>query len=669
MKLYRFIILLLFSWFPSIVLSAQPLQQKRQEIDAKRIEVDFSSRDALPRGREFKRIDSTYYVGWLYEGAYRFDHAADFLGFKTAGTQLERAVRLMEKDFRTQLSTRTSDVIEFIQHVRIHRDWDYAVYCLMNCYSNTEDMTKLWQLLQKCRKMDLQDEQYLDTYHYLAWTVHRNRYYTSEKYPFLKNSIDENEKLANSYLDTAAMKVKRDALLNKAFMAVDYEGLKMPGVWHYKAMLFGYQLNIPSGGYYYEKLRPTVYFPHNNYATFCAIQGKFAEATREYNIAKLEDAGDKRMKESYYYLSIMNAYRAHAKEGIMEMKDLIRANGSTPGYGWYNMALARDLIYDGQLDLADQYLKNAKEFKEIHIGTTLGQSHYDFSTTLLQIIILQKKIDEIKYLNKGWWYSPVSLTQIGKLTAEKYSLQFLIINQFASNPERDRVIYKIFSTESTVSFDEIWQLIDGFSTNYFLEKFKKDATNDKRPLVKKYYQYFVARLLMKKENYAEAKTYLLSVIGDKNTDRDFEKLFLTRVYEALYLCDQKLTNESNKEALQYILTVYPQLIPYSGMTVPATLTTNAASPVQKEIIASLKQSELQWNSGTTRSLNIVANFSKKGNLEILSLSSSFGNQSILPITTLSCNINQLEELKKKIPLYIFGCGNDQKHVNMPDNKK
>ena len=60
----------------------------------------------------------------------------------------------------------------------------------------------------------------------------------------------------------------------------------MPCVWHYKSILFSYQLNIESGAHYYEKLRSTAYFPENNFATFCAIQGKFAEAEANYNIAK-----------------------------------------------------------------------------------------------------------------------------------------------------------------------------------------------------------------------------------------------------------------------------------------------------------------------------------------------------------------------------------------------
>lgn len=649
---------------------AQSIQQRRAEIDAKRMGVDYTSRDALPRGREFKRIDSTYYVGWMLEGCYKFDHAADYIGFKTAGTQLERAVKCLEKDFKKQLQTRTTDVFEFIKILKIHRDWDYVVYCLMNCYSNTEDVDKLWTLLQKCRKYDLQDEQYLDTYLYLAWTVHRNRFYTSAKYPFLKNTIEENEKYANRFLDSATAKIKRDANLNKAFLAIDYEANKMPGVWHYKSILYSYQLNIPSAGYYYEKLRRTPFNPHNNYATFCAIQGHFAEATAEYTIAKAEDTKDKRMKESYYYLSIMNAYRGQVKSGIQELKDLIKANGSTPGFGWYNMALSREFLYDGQVDMANRYIKNAEQFKEIHIGTTLGQSHYDFTTALLKIIIKQREIDLLKFLHKGWWYNPTLLSQIAQKTAEKYSLQFLMINQFATNPERDRVIYKLFSTESTVSFDEIWQLIEGFSTNYFLERFKKEMINDRRKEVRRYYKYFVAKLMMKKENYHEAKTYLQDILMEKGIDPIYEKLFLARIHEALIECNQEIDKKlSNQTSLDYLMLNYPQLMAFSGIRIQAKVQSNAQTANQKFIIDALQKANFNWVNTDKNTLKIQIKFYKKGGLDVLDLSSSYNASAITTNILMSYQTNNLKDITEKLPLYVLGVGNELKNINMGEGKK
>lgn len=512
--------MLFLSFEKSLV--AQSRESLRYEIDAKRGGMSFTSKDALPRGREFKRLDSSYYVGWMFEGAYKFDHAADVLGFKMASEQLQKALTLLEKDFKKEIYTRTSDVFEYLKVMKYQRDWDFIAYALTQCYSNTEEVDKLWKLLQKCRKVNMQLEAYADTYNYMAWTVHRNRFYTRDKYSFLRNSIDENEQYANKLLDSGITKLRKDAELNKTIFTANYENEKIPGVWHYKSILFSYQLNIESGAYYYEKLRNTAYFPQNNFATFCMIQGKFREAEKYYNLAKEDEPGDKRMKESYYYSSVLNAYKNANKKGIDEMKSLIKANGSTPGFGWYSIALARNLIYDGQISIAKRYAQRAEQFKEIHIGTTLGQSHYDFSVSLMNLIIKNREIELVKFLNKNWWYTPSDLQKLAQLTIEKYSLQFLIINQFATNPERDRVVYKLFSTESTVSFDEVWQLLDGFSVNYFLEKYKKEISEDKRPQIKRYYKLFVGKLLLKKENYTEASAMLNSAYSEMQIDEEYE---------------------------------------------------------------------------------------------------------------------------------------------------
>src|SRR6202012_4768999 len=69
---------------------------QRMEIDAKRMGVNMNGDDALPRSREFKRIDSSYYVGWMFEGSYKYNHAADYLGFKNASVPLERSLNLIE---------------------------------------------------------------------------------------------------------------------------------------------------------------------------------------------------------------------------------------------------------------------------------------------------------------------------------------------------------------------------------------------------------------------------------------------------------------------------------------------------------------------------------------------------------------------------------------------
>jgi hypothetical protein len=585
---------------------------QRYEIDAKRIGVDINSEDALPRSREFKRIDSTYYVGWLFEGAYKYNHAADYLGFKNAIIPLERAMALTERDYRRALATRTSNPIQYIPVYKIQIDYTLNALFLMNCYSNTEQPTKVIELMRRVLRWNFQRDYYMDAYNYLAWTVHRNRFYTSEKYPFLKNSIADNEKLANSYLDSGLAKIERDKYTNTTIFPVGYERMDKLGVYHYKTILYSYALNIDSAEYYYNLLRSSPIFPHNNYATFRSICGDFRTAESEYNKAIPQDAGDKRLKEWAYYSSIIDIYKALPKKGIEDMNEMIKASGSTPGFGWYNIALARCLLYDGQIEEANRFINKAAEFKELHIGTTLGQSHYDFSIQLLKLLNKEGEYEMKEFEHRNWWYNPSVLADMAQLKGEKYLQQFLIINQFAQNPERDMVIYKLFSTESTVSWDEIWFLIQDFSTRFFLDKFESEMRTDNRKYVHKYFEFFVARLQMKQGNYGEAKQMLDRILQEPNTDLEYEKLFIARVFQAEAECArQKDDKEAMNDWIYRIYTIYPQLLPYTGLVPNINL--HVSGDVDKQVVDRLKDCNINWvNNSSIPSPEAYLIFTTKG---------------------------------------------------------
>jgi hypothetical protein len=647
---------LLYLGVTSVLVSAQSKAGLRYEIDTKREGVTYTSREALPRGREFKRIDSTYYVGWMFEGGYKYEHAADHLGFTAAASQLQRALDLMYRDFKKELHTRTSDVMTYLSIMQYHRDWDFTTYALMQCYSNMNKPDQVWLLLQRCRDVNMQDELYMDTYNYMGWTIHRNRYLSNKTYPFLKASIDENERFANLLLDSAARKIKKDAALNKPLFGDSYEKEKMPAVWHYKSILYTYQLDIESGAAYYDKLRSTSYFPLNNYATFCAVQAKFRDAGTYYNLSKDENTGDKRLNESYYYLSIINQYAAKNKQGIQELQSVIKANGSTPGFGWYNLALARNHLYDGQYRLASQFVNKAAQFKEIHIGTTLGQHHYDFTISLLNLIIKNHEIESIFFERKDWWYSPSVLKKLTTLFAEKYGIQFLIINQFASNPERDRVIYKLFSSESTVSFDEIYTLIEGFSTNYFLHRFEKEVQKDTRPEVKRYYTLFVSGMLMKKKQYKKALEQLNRILAADNPDLEYERLFLARIHEMIATCQLKLNeNESAQKHISMVYKLYPQLLPFSGLHVPMRLHTNPSQPAQQIIIDQLKSTSIQWTTSNQQDIpDVYITFTKKQNLPVISITVKLNGKSV--VQTHEISYSKDKHQGKEIAYRLFNCG-------------
>ncbi len=571
---------------------ADKVLQRYFTIDQKRNNQDIYTEEALPRSREFKRIDSTYYVGWMFEGTYKYNHSEDYIGFKNAIYPLSRAMDLIEHDYAKALSTRTGNVMVNYPIQIIQIDYTMVANFLMSCYSNTDQPDKVYQLLRRTLKWNLQFDYYMDSYNYLAWTVHRNRFYTHDKYNFLANSIDENEALANRYLDTAMRRIYRNKKMDDSLRPGMADGEKL-SVYHYKNILYSYAFNIDSALHYFELMRQAGRLPHNNFANFKMICGDFRTAEAEYKLASTVDGADKRLQEWAYYSTIVDMYKAKPKDGIQMARDMIRAAGTTPGYGWYNIALARSLLYDGQVAEAQKYTDRAADFKEVHIGTTLGQSHYEFSIQMLKLINKEQEWSMQRFEHSNWWYNPKVLFAMSGKLSEKYVQQFLIINQFAQNPERDKVIYKLFSTESTVSWDEIWSLVSDFSTQFFINRFQKEAATDKRTYIRKYFELFVAKLKMKQGKYREAKTALDALTRNTDIDPPYEKLFAARLYEAEAECAKELDyTKEQQEWLYKLYLTYPQLVPFASM--PMNMELHVTGVEDKKVTERLKDCNINW---------------------------------------------------------------------------
>lgn len=572
-------------------------EARRYEIDAKRMDSDMMSADALPRSREFKRIDSTYYVGWMFEGVYLYEHAADFRGYSLAVEPLTRALDLMEKDFSRELSTRTRDLMTYFPVYRYHLDYTLIAYYLNSCYQNLEDPQASHALLRRCLQWDFQRDYYLDAYNYLAWNTHRNRFLLSPKYPFQAETVEGNLELANRYLDTALSRVERNRRWNREIFAPGYEVYERNSVYHYKAMLHSYALHLDSARYYYDKLSEGPQFPQNNYGTFLMISGKFREAEKAYKAAVVQDSRDKRLKEWAYYSSILDIYKGNPLKGMETMKGMIRANGSTPGFGWYQIGLGRTALYAGRLDEASQALAKASGFREMHIGTTLGQEHYEFSLQLLEWIHDRARIQILKFENRNWWYNPRVLWEMGKIQLRRYLKQYMIIQRFSNNPERERVIYKLFASESTVSWDEIAQLIDGFSLPFFMNQMKKEAEENNRPLIDKYFQWVRARLFFRNGDYDTAGRILDQVLSDRESlDPEYEKLFLARVYELqARLSLKRKDSEAYREHMGEWFRTFPMGIPFSGMAMPLWFEVEGEG--DPDLIRAWRKWHFQWEEG------------------------------------------------------------------------
>jgi hypothetical protein len=232
---------------------------------------------------------------------------------------------------------------------------------------------------------------------------------------------------------------------------------------------------------------------------------------------------------------------------------------------------------------------------------------------LLKLINKEQTWQMDKFEHSNWWYNPKVLLSMSQKLSEKYLQQFLIINQFAQNPERDRVIYKLFANESTVSWDEVWYLVRDFSTSYFVKRFQKEAATDKRARIRKYFELFVARLKMQQGKYNEAKPILDKLLRDPEIDQGYEKLFIARIYEAEAECAREAKKDgAQAEWLYQLYVLYPQLLPYTGMACNMRL--HVSGDVDAATEQRLRACNINWvtNSSIPAPEAYVV-FSRKGN--------------------------------------------------------
>jgi len=315
-------------------------------------------------------------------------------------------------------------------------------------------------------------------------------------------------------------------------------------------------------------------------------------------------------------------YGGQTKDAIHMTQTKIAQVGSTPGFGWYNIALARSYLYDGQLDSCDFFLTKASNFKEIHINTTLTQSQYEFTINLLRVQLLNKKAALIKFYNSGWWYSPGDLFSMLSLKVEKLMLEYALANALAYNPERKRIVYDLFCAETTVSYDESFYLLKNFNPSYFTTMYENYPMKDTRERVYRYFDLFVAKFNYQngEEKKAEAlcEKLLDNAISRPSNEElpngfeyEHEKLFLARILELL-----ALQNEGSEDKITYqnrFFDEYPQLMPFSGFQVKMNLKTGGeGDEMIEDVIHDLKKCNIDFVEHTNvPQANIQ--FSKKGN--------------------------------------------------------
>lgn len=610
MNYWLLLISLLFSFNISF---AQGNPTARYEIDAKRTGVNPTDKDALPRSREFIRLDSTYYVGYMFEGMYKSDKSSDFIGFKYAIPSLRKAFVLLQKDYGRNLKTLFNSPQDYMQSMNRYIDFLQIASTLREDYDNIEMPDSVMWVLNNVSKYNFPKD-HLGVNTIKAWTYHRNRFFTSEKYPFLENTVEENEKEAFNYCYYALDKIQKNRAINDVWFGPGQAEADKMNVYHYLALLHCYNKNYDSSEYYYQQLAESGTVSWNNYGNMKMEIGELA-LSHEYLDRDKYKYMQKTLREPFYYIPILDVYAGRTKDAMALCKEAIQSAGSTPGFGWYNIGLCRSYMYDGQLDSAEYVLQKAADFKEVHIGTTLTQSQYDFTINLLKLQLDERKIALVKFENSGWWYSPVSLYKLLPLKIQKMLLQYVLINQLSVNPERDRTVYDLFCGESTTSFDEDYYLIKDFSPAYFIKKYENYQKIDNRQNLQKYFQLLTHQMQWMNGDEDKAMQGYQQMIKEVRLDTANEKLFLGRLYEGLSKGSDEEGNQKDYNFYSNALyEEYPQLLPFSGITMKMKLVTSGVNDEQTEkVVKELKNCDIKWTDDADETTPVVnLNFIKKG---------------------------------------------------------
>jgi hypothetical protein len=649
---------------------AQITSSARYEIDIKRKEMkvsrgNYSSPEMMFRAREFIRLDPTYYVGYMFEGFFRYDRAGDALGYRQAVPPIKKALELFENDYVPTLRNAFASAQNYKESYDVL--WDYVMLTekLMDCYSNTGHPDSVILLLNHYKSWNFQLD-LLGADNYIAWTYHRNRFYSPDKFAFLFNTVGKNEQAALRYLQQNLAHIEANAYKNEEIMShFTVLGAKM-SVYHYLAILYSYMHKPDSARIYFEYMEPYNIFPYNNYAIFCFVNGSFAESYNYFRYSMYIESSDKyRLKESVYYQSMLDAMAGKPQNSVQKISRYIAEKGIRPGWGWYNIGLARAFTYNGLPDSSMMHVNKAAKFNDVHIGTTWGESHYSFSHNIIKLMNLENKAAAMRFENKYYWTSPAQLRKMAGIKLEQYAVRLILFNQLSTNFEREDVYYRLFASEATVLFDEIYCMIKDYGRNYFIKKFSELAETDERPVIRKYFNLLMAKLQIEKGDKRDALKTLLELSRTGKVEEDFERLYLARLYEALAACT------SGSECDKYMNRFYaafPQLVPFSGIPMKFRFEVKGDDDIHsaKQAIAALKSFDIEFTSDNTLELPKVSlQFFNNGVKDAVtySVESAWGTVIIEPETI---NYSNPDEIGRTLAYGIFkvGAKSDDKYGDM-----
>ncbi|MBR9844654.1 MAG: hypothetical protein GYB35_00415 [Algicola sp.] len=378
----------------------------------------------------------------------------------------------------------------------------------------------------------------------------------------------------------------------------DFANKALLSYYHYKNIIYSHQLKLDSAEYFSEQLRRYDRLSYNNYGNLKFIQAKFQEAEDSYETAREnDDYVEKSIKEFDYMQSAIKIFQNELSSSKSIVENSIKNLGTAPGFGWNNIALSRAYYYSGDLKKSKEYRDKAANFKEIHVGSTWGEVAYDRNTLLFKYLYHKKSMNEITFRDKSYWYKPKKLYDLSKHHFKQENAHLLLTSELSADPERFIGYYNVFASENNIFFDEIWELIKYFNSDYFIKIFKDKLQEDERDRVHKYFNYFIAQFHLEEGDYDLAIQEFESVLEDNFLDETNEKLLIARVNEGLSkaYAEKDNTIAANDNLMAFYMN-FPQLVPYSDLKMKFNLEVmnSSLTPEQEDIIEELKDCNIEW---------------------------------------------------------------------------
>jgi hypothetical protein len=239
-------------------------------------------------------------------------------------------------------------------------------------------------------------------------------------------------------------------------------------------------------------------------------------------------------------------------------------------------------------------------------------------------------------------------------------LEYALVNELSGNLERERLIYELFCSESTVTFDESWFLLKEFSKNYFNKKYQTYIASDKREKIVRYFKLYNLKFLEELGDESESNQMAKQLISETLTGEEtnnpnllvnleYEKLFIYRLLESA-----ARTTEANEALVNKCYDAYPQLLPFSGLKAKINLTITGTDD---DVINEIKEEIEDCNFENSTEINLPQaniNFTKKSSAFLATVTVKNFSTDTEIVSTLV--FNDSKDVAKELVLRLFQKG-------------